>query len=785
MQTSWVIGASESCDLRVASPYVSGRHCRLDHERGQWFLEDLGSTNGTFVNGNRVVGRTPVKKTDAITLGRSVAMPWPAAEAPRPRAVAASTPQLGLKAVRLPPVGQVLVIGRAPDCDVVLDFPMVSARHASIEHIDGGWLVRDLGSTNGTFVAGRRITDAVEVRSGDVIALGSYRLTLATDGRSMLEHDRRGTAAIEATHVTVDVNGRRVIGDISLVVRPGELVAIMGPSGAGKTTLLSTLVGCQRPSQGSVLIGSTDLYNHFDELRGQVGYVPQDDIMHADLTVAQALWFSARLRLPRDYSNAEIRERVAAVIAQLGLTGTEHTRIGSADRRGISGGQRKRVNVAMELITDPPMLVLDEPTSGLSSTDALSVIRLLRGLADTGKAIVLTIHQPSVEILKLLDGLAVIARDESTNNVGTLVWYGPAYPDAATFFDPRGTGAIDTTPDAEAILRGVETRPVADWLSRFRESPVHEEWVAQRLSGTTASLSAHASRRVSMLDALFQCAVLVRRMLAVKIADRWSTGLLVAQAPLIGILIALVLGGKSRAALDAASWSSVSSALGMTTFLLALAAVWFGCANAAREIVGERAIYQRERMVGLSSLAYLTSKSTVLAGLCLAQCIVLLAIVGIGCGLRGGWSYELFVLFTAAAAGTAIGLALSASVKTPEAAATALPVIVLPLVILGGSLLPLPELPSVATWLADAMPSRWAFEALVVAEADARSLLSIPDPAQPWETTTRDLAEPWFPVAGWRVGRVLPVAMLLGLVALGLTAAHAILVDSERRHGRH
>ena len=784
MQTSWIIGAADACDLRAVSPYVSGRHCRLEYDAGQWFVEDLGSTNGTYVNGSRITSRTPVTKADAITLGRTVPMPWPAAESVLPKTVVPAVrpaPTAAIKAVQLPPVGQTIVLGRAAECDVVLDFPMVSARHASIEHIDGGWLVRDLGSTNGTFVGGRRVTDAVEVHSGDVIALGSYRLTLASDGRSMLEHDRRGTAAIEAAHVAVDVGSRRLIGDVSLVVRAGEMVAIMGPSGAGKSTLLAALVGSQRPSSGRVLIGGTDLYNHRDELRGQVGYVPQDDIMHADLTVAEALWYSARLRLPRDYSDTEIHDRIAAVVGRLGLAGTEHTRIGSADRRGISGGQRKRVNVAMELITDPPMLVLDEPTSGLSSTDALSLMRLLRSLADGGKAIVLTIHQPSVEILELLDGVAVIARDESTNNVGTLAWYGPAYPHAAAFFESGQTA----TPDAEAILRGLEARPVADWRSRYRASPVHEAWITKRASGVTASSAVQPPRQASSLDAVFQCLVLVQRTLAVKLADRWTTGLLVAQAPVIAMLIALVLGSKARAPLDAASWGSVSTALGMTTFLVALAAVWFGCSNAAREIVGERAIYQRERMVGLSSLAYLSSKAIVLALMAFLQCVMLLVIVRLGCGLAGNIWYELFVLLAAAGAGTAVGLALSAFVNTPEAAATALPVVVLPMVILGGSLLPMPELPPAATWLADAMPSRWAFEALLGSEAHARPLLEISDPTRPWEGVSRDLAEPWFPVAGWRVGRVLPPTMLVGLWTLGLAAAHAILVHRERGRGRH
>jgi len=447
-RTSWLIGSAAECDIQVGSPYVSGRHCRLTLDNGTWILEDLGSTNGTYVNGSRLAGATAVTPADRVTLGSSTALPWPPGPADGP---AAAT-------IPLPEPHRPVVIGRSPACDVVLSLPMVSSRHAILEPVDEGWQIRDLGSTNGTFVEGRRIDGPTPVGTGDVIGLGSFRLKLTGDGSNLVERST-GQSVLEAREVGVAVEGHRLIRDISLVVCPGELVAIMGPSGAGKSTLLATLVGGRQPDEGYVLLGGEDLYARFDEFRGQIGYVPQDDIMHRELTVSQAVWFGARLRLPRDYSDAEIERRVATVIDELGLTGCEHVRIGSADRRGISGGQRKRVNVALELITDPPMLVLDEPTSGLSSTDALALLKLLRGLTQGGKTIVLTIHQPGAEAMRQLDGLAVIARDASTRDVGHLAWYGPAVPDSVRFFESRGR-----PDDAEAVLRGLATRPVADIL---------------------------------------------------------------------------------------------------------------------------------------------------------------------------------------------------------------------------------------------------------------------------------------------------------------------------------
>jgi len=228
----------------------------------------------------------------------------------------------------------------------------------------------------------------------------------------------------------------------------------------------------------------------------------------------------------------------------------------------------------------------------------------------------------------------------------------------------------------------------------------------------------------------------------------------------------------------------VSSAVGMTAFLLGLAAVWFGCSNAAREIVAERSIYRRERMVGLSAIAYLGSKVAVLGLLCLLQCLVLLFIVGLGCGLEGSWWHSLLVLFLAALTGMAVGLALSAFSKTPEAAAAALPLVVLPLVILGGSLLPLDELPAPATFLADMMPSRWAFEGLVVNESLARHECEVPDPKAPEEYRLVDMAETWFPIDGWRSGRATPMIMLAALALLAGYAAYGILTADENRRGQ-
>lgn len=281
-------------------------------------------------------------------------------------------------------VGPETVLGRDLTCDHVLNYPMVSRRHACLHRWADGTVLEDLDSTNGTFINGQRIKGKVLVRTGDVISLGSFSFTLAGDGK-LHKRDLRGNVNLVARKLAVDIPARRLLENVSLVVQPGELVGLMGASGAGKTTLLNALNGYAVPSEGKVLLNGHDLYAWYREFAPFIGYVPQDDIIHRDLTVFQALYYSARLRLPTDTSDAEIETRVQELLHNLGLEGTEEVLIGSPEKRGISGGQRKRVNIAMELLTEPLVLFLDEPTSGLSSEDALVVMKVLRGLADQEK----------------------------------------------------------------------------------------------------------------------------------------------------------------------------------------------------------------------------------------------------------------------------------------------------------------------------------------------------------------------------------------------------------------
>ncbi len=822
-ERSWVIGSSPDCDIVVTLPNVSRRHCRLIQRATEFMLEDLGSTNGTHVNGTTITEPVRVTERDVILLGSNARLPWPrlksqpraASGAPEQSAIGGEAPSRTLcvgrdadndivlpyptvsthharlitsggqivvedlgstngTAVNSPanrvsratitpedslffgtlrvPVarllethgtvgmqargsitlsGREMTFGRDPSCDQVLDYPMISSRHARLYRKGEQVYVEDLGSSNGTYVNGQRIARLVSIHPGDVIGLGSYSFTFARDGR-IETRDCRGNVSIEARDVTVEVPGRRLLERVSLTILPGEFVGLMGPSGAGKTTLMNALNGYSPPASGQVLFNGCDLYADYARFAPLLGYVPQDDIIHRDLTVGQALYYTARLRLPPDTTAAEIHERIRRVLKQLSLESTEHVLIGSPEKKGISGGQRKRVNLAMELLTDPSVLFLDEPTSGLSSEDALMVMKLFRSLADSGKSILLTIHQPSLEAFRLMDNLVLVGKDQNSAEAGVLVYYGPAYPDAVHVFNPQGVSGLrpGMDPSPDEVLRGLAKQPTRNWCEQYQQSRYQREYVAQRAgqAGTAAPIVAQSppSRR----PGLAQWLTLVGRCCTIKRKDTWNTIILLAQAPIVAVLVVLVFGGEvSQKVTDLPTWSKMANSTAVTVFLLGLSALWFGCSNSVREIVGEWAIYHRERMVNLKLPSYVASKVAVLGMLCLVQCLTMLGIVSWGVGLTGQWGAHLTLLMLVSGVGIALGLTLSAVAKTSEMAISLLPIVLLPMVILAGVILPLQDMNHLMQSVSNLAPSRWAFESMLCVES--RNRLSAPDAGLP------------------------------------------------------
>jgi len=810
---SWVIGADPGCDVVVAQPAVSGRHCRLSRYEHGFALEDLGSTNGTYVDGNRLTPGKPmvVSSGQAITLGRRTPFPWPrqassAAVRQGPRVIrigrspesdvvldypmiswdhaqiterngefiledldsrngtAINNIQNRIKQARIRSSDEVylgsfkisaarlllnkhtaigeaafrrveftgtsMIIGRDPGCQQVLDYPMISWHHAQLTRSPQGIFVEDLGSRNGTFVNGKRIYGKVRIEPGQEIALGSFRFQLR-EGNALERREYHGNVSIEAEGVTVNApDGKRLLDPISLTVYPSELVALMGPAGAGKTTFLKALNGYSPPAQGRVLFNGADLYKYYDRFRLQMGYVPQDDIVHSQLTVREALYFSTKLRT--DLSDEEIDQRIDNILDELGIRDKKNSLIGSPEKKVLSGGQRKRVNIAMELISDTPVLFLDEPTSGLSSYDAEGVVELLKRLSGEGKTIITTIHQPSSAVFKRFDDLIMICRD--SGSTGALAYFGPAYPDSIEFFDSQGTGEPHSGKELspEMLLDGLARAKTPEWCNRFAQSHYRKQFVEDR-AGKTPTGQGSGDTAPARGFNLTQWFTLIRRNTILKVRDRMQFILLLLQAPLFAVLIRLVykkLEDDTLNTLPVHMDDVLSKQIMGMHFLMTVAAIWFGCNNAVRDIVGEWTVFQRERMVNLKLPSYVFSKFAILFVLCVFQCLLLLGIVYTACHLQGDFPKTLLILIIASLVGAALGLAISSRTNTTESAIAMLPIVLLPIIALSGGASPVYKMSDTAQYITNVFPSRWAFEWNLVNEAQADNTKAGTDPAQ-------------------------------------------------------
>ncbi|MGA7339401.1 MAG: FHA domain-containing protein [Terracidiphilus sp.] len=722
------IGRDPASDVPVDLPTVSWNHAAIILENGRYILEDRNSLNGTSIGElNNRIQRAVLNPSDEVFLGTYKI----AASQLLSRERKTGFGEAALKKVAFPQGKQAMEIGRDPQADVTLEFPMVSWRHARLTRAAGGIQVEDLGSRNGTFVDGIRVSGKVLVKPGQEIGLGSFRFQWLEDGE-LVQRKFYGNVTIEAKDVQVYApHGKRcLLSPLSLTVFPSELVAVMGPAGAGKTTLLRALNGYTRPAQGTVLFNGADLYRYYDRFRQQMGYVPQDDIMHSQLTVREALYFSARLRT--DLSDGEIEARTRKILDDLDISNKIDDRIGSPERKTLSGGQRKRVNIALELITDTPALFLDEPTSGLSAYDAESVVDLLRGLAKSGKTVLTTIHQPSLKVYKQFDDLIMISRDKNSDEPAAMVFFGPAYPDAIQFFNPANAQATAEFPmrelNPEMLEPGLNAVPEAGrtgvWRQRYLQSHYQKEFVANRSGKQPGESGTTGEEKPRRQFGLKQWFALVRRNTIVKLRDRAQAAILLVQAPFLAALVCVVVYP-----LDPNDWPSLMQKLLIAHFLMVVAAIWFGCNNAARDIVGEWTVYRRERMVTLKLLPYVFSKLAVLLVLCAFQCGAMLGIVYLVCGLHSNFLVDFGVLLTTAMIGAGLGLYVSAVSRTTESAIALLPIILLPIIALAGGLRPIYQLPEVGRMASAAIPSRWAVEANLLEEAKAKEWPRAPAPA--------------------------------------------------------
>jgi ABC-type multidrug transport system ATPase subunit/pSer/pThr/pTyr-binding forkhead associated (FHA) protein len=738
----FVIGRGPDADLDLPHSRVSRRHAVVEFTAAGWTLTD-SSSNGTFLDDDRITVLR-VDRPVVVRLGRGTGATtvelFPVAGRSAPASVSVPEGSGRDTTVHFVNSGR-LTIGRLPDNDVVVDDLLVSRRHAVLERRpDGSWELHDLGSGNGTFVNGSRTARAT-ITPADVIGVG--RSLLRLQGDRLVAVVDSGDVAFAAHGVSVTVGGKRLLDRVSFSLPGRCLLAIVGPSGAGKSTLLRALTGSRPADHGLVRYDGRDLYAGYDELRHRIGLVPQDDVLHPQLTVRRALRFAARLRFPADVPAADRDRRVEEVIAELGLTGQADQRIDT-----LSGGQRKRTSVALELLTKPSLLFLDEPTSGLDPGLDRSVMRTLRGLADgadgAGRTVVVVTH--SVLNLEVCDLLLVLAPG------GHVAYFGPPR-EALGYFGER---------DFADMFLQLDRVPGEVLAARFKASAQHRRYVA----APTAALPpvperAGPPRTAPRQQGWFtQLGVLSRRYLAVIAADR-QYALFLGLLPLVLSLLARLVPGSSglSAATAVAERSGQPNQL---LLVLVLGGALMGIAASIRELVKERPVYRRERAIGLSLSAYLTSKVLVLGVITAVQAALFTVLALLGHrppdapAVLGSPLLEVLLAVVAVSVLTmVVGLVISAFIDNADRGMPLLVLILMLQLVVSGGLFPVHGrvvLEQVA-WL---VPSRWAY-AMGASTIDLNpTVRGDPDPL--WEHA----AGPWLLAVGVLAAQLV---VLLGAAA--------------------
>ncbi len=769
------VGRATDNDVVLNFSTVSGHHLRLDVTATEVRVTDLRSTNGTMLKGHKIAPDTPQvwQPGEVVRVGdlhgNSISMVLEGGGAP-----SLHTYPLGMH--RLAQVPDI-VIGRDPACQIKLDHPAVSRRHAQImrrsderrdderrsderrgEHgtaSRSAHMIRDLGSVNGTFVNGQRITDWTPLQMGDVIQLGPYRLVYDGKAEQISTSVMQGHR-LDAIGLGVRLpDGRMILQDVSISIHGSEFAALVGGSGAGKSTLLKAMNGFHQATDGRMLVDGEPLYANLGAYRTLMGYVPQDDIIHKILPVRRALWYSAKLRLP-DATEAEIDRRIRNVLEMVDMSAHQNKPV-----RVLSGGQRKRVSIAAELLAEPDLLFLDEPTSGLDPGLEKKMMYDLNRLADQGKTVVLVTH--------------ATANIEQCNHVaflvqGNLAYFGPPR-EAMAFFkaqdfadiylklselvDPAG---VKVPSELQPYVQAARARLGGDgrsfpagllWAEAYRDSATQKRYVADRQAHLGPSKrppepGAPQGGRLMHDSALRQLLILARRQFDLIRHDVRTLFILLLMMPLIGVLF-MAVSSKSaftgRSVTEATLKQDLLAALGRASeddlrdedvdaradyqpladssnlvVMLGLALTQAGTFGAAYEIVKERPIFRREKAVNLKVGAYVLSKALVLGAFAVVQVASVLIIIGLKVDLEfepiitafPSGAIELYVtLVIAVFASIMFGLFISAVVPGPDVVLYVILVQLFTQIILSGTMFPLENNPA-----SKLVPSYWTMDAM-------------------------------------------------------------------------
>jgi ABC transport system ATP-binding/permease protein len=614
-------------------------------------------------------------------------------------------------------VGQKIRLGRSEDNDFVLDVPTVSRYHAALSRTSAGDYLLENFSPNGVFVDRQQVDKTAPMSNGSILQIGPYTFVLRADALAIVDRGENIRLDVDRVTKVVKLKDRQhlcLLNDVNLAIEPGQFVALVGGSGAGKSTLMKTLLGIEQPTAGMVYLNGDNLVNNFNIYRNTIGYVPQSDIVHTNLTVREVLYYAAQMRLPPD---TDIEATIVKTLGQIELEQRQHSLV-----KNLSGGQLKRVSIGVELLADPKLFFLDEPTSGLDPGLDKKMMQLLRQLADRGRTVIVVTHATSN--INLCDRVAFMGLG------GNLCYFGP--PDLANdFFQVPSQDFADIYIQLETADACVDT------AAKFQASEYYQDYVQERLSLPTSPIDSHRATLpppARIAQSFFkQLQILTHRYIQLLQRDSVYLGLSLLTAP-IGILLvwlatkdtlqdpSKVFDVATNPFLTPFTGSPSLNRAGMALkilFVFTCANVWVGLASSLQEIIKESAIYLRERLVNLGLLAYVSSKLLTLGGLAIAQTLLISAIVLI-CFKHPesvaelsplNWYLGLIITtFLSILDAICLGLMVSASVKNSSQANSALPLLLLPQIIFAGVLFGLDKV-AVGKFISWLTISRWSIGA--------------------------------------------------------------------------
>ncbi len=665
----------EQNDIVINSDIISRNHGKLKMVDGRAYFADLGSTNGTYIESR---GRSQFVKNNknyaALLDGDILRIHGKNDQQRSVLLLYARGTQQGKWQKYLLGEDNHIRIGRGRENDIILLHPCISRKHAVLEKSGDSYAISDAGSKHGILVNGRQITGSYMLRDKDVIQILDSIL-LFTKKQILYKNSRQGVSlTIRNINKYVD-KGKQILHEVDCDIESNEFVAIIGGSGAGKSTLMNAISGFDKKKEGNVFFNGVSLEKNFSMLKNLIGYVPQQDIIYENLTLKRMLYYTAKMKMSKDITKQEIQQRISEVLDMVELKEHQDTYI-----RKLSGGQKKRASIAVELLADPSLFFLDEPTSGLDPGTEKKLMETLNRLSkNQGKTIIMVTH--TTQSLDLCDKIIFMGQG------GRLCFCGTT-EEARMFFDT--SSLVD-------IYNEIAAKPET-WEKQYKKF-VSPKPVDVRQNNTEG--------KRKYIGGIRQMFILMSRYTELIKNDIQRLGMLLLQPVAIALLLAVVADDEVFEI-----YESTKSIL----FALSCAGIWIGLFNSIQEICKERVILKREYMSNLKLWAYTLSKYTVQAILGVVQALLITIVFAAAVGMpEKGVFFEtaffeiFFTLWLTIMASTALGFVISAMVKSGDKAMTCAPFVLIIQLLFSGILF---ELKGVGKKIAYVTVSKWSVEGL-------------------------------------------------------------------------